>query len=443
MNRSTKNINDQGQSGRGTLSLGISKNTIWTFFSLVLFKLVLDLSYYFVLAQLFSYTRLELHPNTLKLVESYVFLVLVFVLMPKSAKKLSYVLLWLLILLSYVPMLTLFALGDEARTYMYAVTGFWVLALLLLRIPMPAIALASLRQAAVIRYCLFICLTTLVFYMVYKYLGLSLKFGLERVYDIRSQFIAVEIPFSGYLFNWVAFILNPVFFALFIKDRKWLLLAPVVILQLLLFSVTGFRSYLFVLPWVLALIWIITRRHPFCFMAIGLAGVVLVGIFSYCWLNNTLISALFSSRVLLTPAQLSFFYYDFFSQHDFVFLSQSIFRFFLDYPYQVPVPYIIAGAYYDSPQMWACTGITGNAYMNFGFVGLALGSILLVIILKLMDTCSKNVDLRVGIAAVAMPAFTLTSGGLLTNLLTYGLLLALLLLYLLPKREKLLQVALC
>ena len=86
--------------------------------------------------------------------------------------------------------------------------------------------------------------------------------------------------------------------------------------------------------------------------------------------------------------------------------------------------------------MSANTGIVGDAFMNFGFIGLALWGILLAIILKLVDSCSKRVDFRVGVAAIAMPTMSLVSSALLTCLLTHGLLLALLLLYLLPKQSR-------
>jgi hypothetical protein len=79
--------------------------------------------------------------------------------------------------------------------------------------------------------------------------------------------------------------------------------------------------------------------------------------------------------------------------------------------------------------------------MNFGFIGLALWSILLAIILKLVDSCSKHVDLMVGVAAIAAPVLTLTNSALMTNLLTHGVLIALLFLYLLPREDKKLAVS--
>ncbi|MEA3432363.1 MAG: hypothetical protein U9R01_06820, partial [candidate division WOR-3 bacterium] len=312
--------------------------------------------------------------------------------MPKSSGKLSNILAWLLILLSYIPMLTIFAFKDEARIYMYAVTAFWVVVFLLLH--MPTISLRPLKQSGVIRYSIFICLGVVVFLMVYKYLGLSLNFNLTKVYDIRSQYVATEIPLAGYLFTWMAYIVNPIFFALFIKKRKWLLMTLVVILQILLFSATGNKSFLFALPFVLVLMWVMTRKKPLAYMGIGLASIVLLGMLSYWLIDDIWISSLFARRTLLVPAQLSFLYYDFFSKHELVFLSASRLGFFLNYPYHLSPPHLIAEVYFNQPAMGANNGVVANAFMNFGFVGLALYSILLAVILKLVDSCSKRVDLR-------------------------------------------------
>ena len=409
----------------------IKKSTIWVFLSLFLYRIVLDLSYYFVISRVWDHDRFELDLNSLKLLESYLLFLIVFVLMPKTSKKLSDILAWLLILLSYIPMLTIFAFMDEARIFMYAVTAFWAAVFMMMH--MPTVSLAPLKQSGIIRYSLFVCLGVIVFLMVYKYLGLSFNFDLTKVYDIRSQYVETDIPLAGYLFNWLAHIVAPIFFALFIIKKRWFLVALIVLLQVLLFSVTGLKSFLFALAFVLALMWVIRRRNPLAYTAIGLSGTVILSMLSYYLIDDIWISSLFTRRVLLVPAQLSFLYYDFFSKNDLVFLSASRLGSSMSYPYPLPPGNLISEAYYGQPAMNACTGVVGDAYMNFGFTGLALWSVLLTIILKLVDTCSKRVDLRIGIAAIAMPAIALTNSGLLTNLLTHGLLLALILLYLMPK----------
>ena len=418
------------------LSLKIKENIIWSFLSVLFYKIVLDLSYYFVISNIWRYDKFELHINNLKLIESYSLLIIVFAMMPKSSKKLSDVVIWLLILLSYIPMLTLFAFKDESRIYMYAVTGFWVLIFLLLH--MPRISISSLKktQSKIISYVIFFALAIIVIILIYKYCGISINFNLLKVYDIRSRYVALKIPFAGYVFTWVAYILNPMLFIIFLIRRKWISLTLIIFLQILLFSVIGMKAFLFAIPFVLFLAWIANRGNPLFLMASGFSGIVSLGMISYWLIDDMWISSLFTRRTLLVPAQLSFFYYDFFSKNVHTFLSHhQIFRVFLNYPYHLSPPHLIADVYFNQPQMGANNGIYGDAYMNFGFIGLVLWAILLIIILKLIDSITKNKDIRITVSAIALPVISLTNSALLTCLLTHGLLLSLILLYLLPKER--------
>jgi len=420
------------------MNLIINKNTIGAFLSLLLYKIVLDLSYYFVISPVWSYAKFDLNLNSLKLIESYLLLFLIFILMPKSAKKLSNIVTWLLILITYVPMLMLFALKDEARIFMYAVTGFWVLVFLLLQLPMPKLLITSLKktQSKRVSYIIYVGLSIIIIILIFKYFRLTINFDFSKIPGIRSFFAESKAPFIGYLFPWTGYILNPIFFSLFLIKKKWINVTLVIFFQLLLFSSTGSRAFLFTIPFILILIWMATRKNLLFFMAIALSGVILLGMLSYWLIDDVWISSNFTRRTLLVPAQLSFFYYDFFSKNQFTFLSQHrIFRTFLNYPYYLNPPHLIADIYFNRPQMGANNGIYADAYMNFGFIGLVLWGIFLVIILNLIDSITKNKDIRVTISGIALPVITLTNSALLTCLLTHGLLLALIILYLLPKER--------
>jgi len=418
------------------LSLKIKKNIIWAFLSIVFYLIVLDFSYYFLISKIWAYSRFEFNFNGIKLIESFFLLFIIFILMPKTSKKLSNIIIWLLILLSYIPMLTIFALKDESRIYMYAITGFWMLVFLLLELP--GISILSLKklQSKIIYYSLFVFLSIIVLFLISKYLGFSLNLDLTKVYDIRSQYSKLKIPLAGYLFNWLGYIAIPVFFAICITKRKWVFAIPIVILQLLLFSSTGNKTFLLALPFTLVLIFIVTQKKPFLWMTVGLIGIILMGVLSYTLFNDLWISSLLTRRTLLVPAQLSFLYYDFFSKNVHTFLSHhQIFRVFLNYPYPLNPPHLIGEFYFNRPQMGANNGIYADAFMNFGFIGLIFWAILLIIILKLIDGITKNKDIRITISAIAMPVMSLTNSALLTCLLTHGLLLSLIFLYLLPKER--------
>jgi len=419
------------------ISMITKKNTMRVFLALFFYKIVLDLSYYFITFKVGDYVKFELHLNNVKLVESFFLLFIIFFFVPKSKEKLSNIMVWLLLFLSYVPILTLFALMDRPRAYMYAVTGFWLLVfLLLLKIPRIYIPSIKKSQSKIIRYLIFFSLGLTVFLMIYKYLGLSFSFDLTKVYEIRKVYTEMRIPLAGYLFNWSAYIINPIFFAFFLIKRKWIPVVLIVLLQIFLFSVTGNKTFLFAIPFVLVLMWIITQRNPLAYIAMGLIAMILLGMFSYWLIDDAWIYFLFTRRTLLLPAQLSFFYYDFFSKNGPTFLSQHhIFRDFINYPYHLSPPHLVGEVYFNRPQMGANNGIYADAYMNFGYAGFVLWGILLVIILKIVDSFSKNKDMRITVAAIAMPVIILGESALLTGLLTHGILLSLILLYLLPKER--------
>jgi len=411
----------------------LTHRTIWFFWVVLAYKIALDISYYCVISKIYSYARFNLHFNKTKLFEAYLLFFVVFILMPKSPKKLSNIVVCLLTLMSYIPMLTIFTLKDESRIFMYSVTAFWITVFQLLRLTVPP--MTPLKHGKIVLYLVSACLGIAVLLLNYTYFGFSFNINLGKVYDIRRQYIAAKAPLVGYLFNWQAYIINPTFFAVFIRNKRRLLVGLVVILQLLLFSSTGNKTYLFAMPFVLILMWIIDRENALVYISAVLAGSILLGMLSYWLIDDIWISSLLARRTLFVPAHLYFLYYDFFSEHGPLFLSSTRgFRLFMDYAYELNPAHLIGQIYFNRPEMGANTGIVGDAYMNFGLMGLFLWSILLASILKLADACSEEKDLRVGIAVVAMPVLSLTNSALTTNLLTHGLFLALIVLYLLPKK---------
>ncbi len=407
--------------------------TGWALVAVVLFRITLDLCYYLVISHVWAYDGFVLTPDLFRVLESYLLLVVVFGCLPKSAAKLTDFFVCMLVLVAYVPMLTLFALAGSDRVFTYAATGFWIIVLCLTRLP--AVSLPVPKDTGVILLVLGSCLTICVLAVVYFKMGFSLTLDLGGVYDIRRRYVALAIPIAGYVFNWVALIVAPAGFAWFVSRKRWAIASAIVVVQLLLFSATGHKVYLFALPFVAVLMWLTKRRRPLAVMATGLAVVTAAGAISHWAFGDMWLSHLFARRTLLLPAYLSYQYYDFFSENGPVFLSHSVLRFFFDYPYQLDPPHLIAQVYYNNPGMGANNGVVGDAFMNFGFPGLVLWAVILAGFIKLLDSCSRKVNLTVGVGAMAVPVFTLSNSALLTNLLTGGVLVAALVLYLMPKED--------
>ncbi len=174
-------------------------------------------------------------------------------------------------------------------------------------------------------------------------------------------------------------------------------------------------------------------------MSLGLAATIFLGLLFYYLTGDVQTFLFLTVRWLLVPAQVSFYYYDFFSTHQlipFVYIFKYFFKisYFYDDPYDFEPAYLIGSEYFNQPELGAVGGIIADAYMNLGLIGLVIWGTALVVILKLLDSCSKEVDQRIGIAAIAMASLSLSGTYLIRTLITGGLVLSLLLLYLL--REK-------
>jgi hypothetical protein len=99
-------------------------------------------------------------------------------------------------------------------------------------------------------------------------------------------------------------------------------------------------------------------------------------------------------------------------------------------------PHIIGKAYFPESvpglYAWANTGIVADAYMNFGFLGIFLWSVLLAILLKIADAVTESRNIKIVWPILLMTFYVMVDGAPLTTLLTHGLILALLLCYFTP-----------
>jgi hypothetical protein len=96
----------------------------------------------------------------------------------------------------------------------------------------------------------------------------------------------------------------------------------------------------------------------------------------------------------------------------------------------VEPPYIIGSLYFHGVD--ANANVWADAYANFGYVGIFCFTLLLAIVLWLYDSMAVDRDMRFAALVIGLPAFALANGGLLTCLLSNGMALAMLLVYLVP-----------
>lgn len=363
--------------------------------------------------------------------------------LPIQLSRPSQVVYWLLYVLVYVPatFMPFFSLGRPLISLL-ALLGALVIAFAFIGLiyRLPIIALTRLH------------LPPLIFWAIVGLLGLSLSGlvvtsfgfsfdlpGILEVYDVRADFKEAEASrLANYSVSWLGNVIFPLVISVSLIRRNIALLILGVLGQLFIFSVTGFKSVLFSSGLLIALlIALYGRGRLFGLMVMwGMASLVAITWLLDILSNSPIFSSLFVRRLIITPGILTGWYYDFFSENPKAQLGHSILRSFVDYPYDRLPPLLIGRDYFGREETYANANLWADAFANFGFWGIAVFTLVLMLILWLFDSLVHKRgfgQLALATLLLGIPAFTLSNTALLTSLLTHGILLAWMILFFLPK----------
>lgn len=287
----------------------------------------------------------------------------------------------------------------------------------------------GVRVAVILLACL---VTAYVYGALIAFGGLArVNFDLTVIYEVRDEFLEHLAPFMGYLVPWQGSVINPAIMLLGFKRRSLPVALLGLALQLFLFSMTGFKSFLLMPVLLIGLLMIARARYLTAVSLAGVLSLVAVALLLYAWLDLPVIPALLVDRVIVIPAEIHYWYYDFFGIRGQapLQLSQSVLAAVTSAHYSTPIAEVIGWKYMGS-QASANVGLFGDAFANFGFAGCFIFALLFALLLKAVDAAARSTDPRIAVALVGMASFQLVNSGLLTTLLTHGLALAIVALWL-------------
>lgn len=360
--------------------------------------------------------------------------------LPISLKRPSQVIYWLIYLLVVVPvcLVPVYALQDQSSgPLLFA--GCIVLMLALLGIiyrlplmPLLRVGLKSYEFAALLAL-----LSAVSYSFIIAAFGLHFRYvPLAEVYSVRSQFeetLSHTSPLVAYAVCWQMYVINPLLMTIGFTSRRLFPTLIGLLGQFAIYSITGFRDVLFSAAFLLYLLWAMRRGKPFgtrlvvSWTAI-FASAAALDFFGY----SRTFSGLIQERMTGTPGLLTGYYYEFFSTHPKALLGHSIFKSIVNYPYALEPRRMIGYVYYHDSGMSANANFWADAFANFGYVGIVCFTLLLGFVMWLYDSSAAKGNRYVTALVIALPAFAVANSGLLTSLLTHGIALAILLMYLMP-----------
>jgi len=365
--------------------------------------------------------------------------------MPVRLRRPSQIAYWLLYVVVFVPacFVPLYAVHvDPALIMTLSLCLFAALALLGGIYWLPLVRIPRIRVPRKAFWAGVILLSLLFYAMIFSAYGMNFRFvSLEAIYELRSTFKEIRAASGGllgYAVGWQSNALNPLLIAQGLVSGNVVMLLVGILGQAAIYSVTGYKSALFSGGLLLALLLALRskgKRMGLLFVW-GSVGLVLVSALLQLWYNAGTLFSVFVRRLIITPGLLTGYYLEFFSQGEKVFLSHSVLRSFIEYPYNLAPAYKIGSLYFNDPSISANANLWADAYANFGFAGIFGFTFIVGLVMWLFDSLAKGRDIRLTGLLFGMPAFYLTNTALLTSLLTHGIGLVLVVIYFLPRTER-------
>ncbi|MGI6440566.1 MAG: hypothetical protein ACOX00_01340 [Peptoniphilaceae bacterium] len=396
----------------------------------IVFRLLMDFSYVTYISQIWDYMGFFLVPNGVKILVSYLFLILFTLFLSQyRQEKFSHFLLILLFYSVYLPIGSIYGLQDMSTTFFAIATLSFVLLTYFLIVlttdKEPKIVPPETRFTSRLMPLLHLL-------SIYVFLAMTLQntdninpmilFDLDAVYAVRER-VSYGLGMS-YFFGWQTKVINPFLIGVYYHNKNRKMLVLYLALQLWLYLVTGHKQVLF----LIFVVFVIMRFSKWLkdlpgLMAWGFTGLMLLSNIELAFRTRSFVIDYFIRRVLFLPALISNYYYNFFSEHGFQYWSYSIVGRILQMPKDFPVepPYLIGQLFFGNPKTNAVNSYLGTDYMNGGVFGVLFATVLIIITFRLIDRYAERIGRDIVLITLIGPVYTLWNTGILTAFLTGGL----------------------
>lgn len=404
------------------------KDVLW----FIIYKIVMDCTYAFLHKDLYGYYGFGFEVDALKLLVSWTFFLISVVCISSNVVNCRTIFLYTTMCLGMTPVFVYYQFNVEAKTWMV----FLQTATLLLmdfimnkltvikpirnrKIPHTSRNLKWAVTAAIVLF----------FVMSFAKYGLPdfSQLSFSNIGAVRKN--AQVSTLMNIVQNIMCKIVCPLTMMMLFTKKKWFYFIAVLGVQLYVYSVTGFKTFLFVPVVVIGLTlfskWdftgLMVRALPFVCVCCTLIYVFFGQIYPYALINE---------RVLFLPAKIKFAYFDYFSQHDFVYFSQSTIGKLLGLrsSYVQNIPNLIGEVYFDKPNMWTNTGFMADAYSNMGAFGMFIIAIFVSLVVSMADgfLADSNKKVSRGIHGVFLLFFiSLNDGSAISVFFSGGMIFAL------------------
>lgn len=405
------------------------------YFWAVFYKISLEVVYAKTVSPIYENTGLIWNPNFKYLALSYFIFFILLLLIPKGKDKPSNQLSQLLFFTTVVPLLCFFWQTSTGLQYVLYVTICFTFLFLFLRFikPIKIQFIQKSKKPIDLVNLIFIVSIIILFLLKFKTGGIDTRaLNFANIYEMRQ-----ENSFTGiwvYLINWVSKLFIPFCIVVFMINKKTKLLFFSIMMQTYMYLCTGSKTILFSIVLLIGCTYLLKKGKWLTGVPKMYSLIIIVSTMVHYLIGNAMAIAIFPTRQLIIPAQISIIHYNFFSTGYKLYLSEGMIGkiFNLQSQYDTISTFLVS----STAGVNSNTGFLGDAFDNGGLLFMLFYILILAMILLLIDSISRNSEQRYKYTALSVYSIViLNDGPLLTTLFTWGLGLLLVFMYLMASQE--------
>lgn len=404
-----------------------------TIIGVIIYRFFLDINYTHIISPIYSYMGFFESSTKTSILVSWVMLVVSIPLMFKHLFSdrlfLSNVILFIYFM-NFVPTTCIIQHIPVDIEFIISICLFWILIISFSYILKP-VKLPTIDKftSNVILNTLLLLSVFSVLYVSGKYTGFRLNFNFDIIYELRMEAREFKLPT---LISYLVPISNgllPVLIVIFMVKRRWILVSCLGFVVLLNFGINGGKTIFFnlILCW---LGYLYFNNRSKTFFAPAFAGLSILSFLEYVYLKSSIIAHFIIRRVLLIPSQLNIYYHRCANEYGLDYYRNSSLN-LLDIKsnYKDGVAFFIGSNYFNSPDMRANNGLYSDAFINFGWFGVFIYPLMLLLFLVIFESATYNIKNKLLCLPMIVVGNTLISTFIPIALLSHGLLFILLVLF--------------
>ena len=218
---------------------------------------------------------------------------------------------------------------------------------------------------------------------------------LKNIYETRELFSLKATGAVNYFYHLAVKTILPIGLIFFMIKKKPIFIILYFLILLYLFVISG-HKFVYFTAIILIYFYYVGKDYLSkisYFFLITILLFLLFPVIDYGIIRSgkLVFSGTFVNRFLFIPALLTQWYFDFFEGKHFYFAESHFFNRFFHSPYDMPVGFLISKVYLNTTDAYANNGIVSDGFMNLGYFGVVLFSVLFALLFSLFNSMKLHV----------------------------------------------------